>query len=324
MTGERLRQFLQRTNKLSVWARLFTATVAVVSTGLILWLLEPLMAPHPYFMFTMVIALCALVLNKMSGLYALALSLAVIVFLFTTPSFGVYLAEGEGVSLFAFGISALFLVVVAELFRDLVNALDEADHRKVMLMREMQHRVMNNLQVLSSTINLEAADAKHEEAKARLARVGRRVAGMARTARALHHSNRADHYDACEFLQDLVHEIAASLAADRRIVFSCHVGLDQIDRESAELFGLVVNELITNAVKHAFPDGRSGAVVVEFARSPERALRLTVSDNGVGCKSVGVRGSGLGLVSALARVRGGSVEFQDAQPGCRVVVSLPS
>lgn len=324
MSGERFRRFLRWTNELNMWARLLGATAGVAAMALILWLLEPVMAPHPYFLFMLVVAVSALLLDRLWGIYALVISIAIIIILFTAPFFSIYIGGRELVSLIVFGISCIALIFVTEMFRKLTNDLDEADRRKAMLMREMQHRVMNNLQVLSSTINLEAADATHEEAKKRLARVGRRVAGMARTARALHHSAHADRYDAREFLSDLVHEIAVSLAADRRIVINCHVDVVEIDRESAELFGLVVNELITNVVKHAFPDGQSGAMAVEFVRSPDNELRLTVSDNGVGCSSTGSRGSGLGLISALARVRGGSVQLEDAQPGCRVVVSLPS
>ena len=113
---------------------------------------------------------------------------------------------------------------------------------------------------------------------------------------------------------------SASFAAEPRASGTSH----PITLQRAVALGLMINELLTNALKHAFPDGSPGQVEVKFQkRSPE--FCLVVRDNGVGLDRA-ARGSGMGqeLVRALAQGLGGGVSVEDAQPGLQMTITFPT
>ena len=88
--------------------------------------------------------------------------------------------------------------------------------------------------------------------------------------------------------------------------------------------GLIVNELITNAIKHAFPDGRSGTVCVSLEEEDEHRLRLTVEDDGIGFRQPRSSGTGQRLVTALAQQLGGRYENKVTGYGCSFSVAFPN
>lgn len=320
---EHLRKLLRWTRSLSYQARLLGSTAVVVLATLIQLLFPQLFSARPYLLFVTSIAICSLVFERMSGFYALFISLFVMTIIFGGAAFNVGVQTSETMSLFSFAMASLVIIILSEVIRKLVDTLDEANETKTMLIKEMRHRIRNYLQIISGEVDLEAAGAEHQETKASLERLSRRIAGVAHIIQTLSQPDKKGLFDAREFFEDLVGEIAASLVSNRNIAINCRSESIGIDHEIAESFGVIANELVINAVKYAFPGKRSGIVVVEFGRCPEGGgLRLIVSDDGVGCASKARKGTGLRLVSALARLRGGSVDIQDARPGCRVVVIM--
>ena len=95
-----------------------------------------------------------------------------------------------------------------------------------------------------------------------------------------------------------------------------------VPRAVATSTGLIVNELVTNAFKYAFPDGRAGTVRVSLATTPDE-VKLCVCDDGVGYMPGERKGLGTRLTAHLARQVGGSIHREDEQPGCRVVAQFP-
>ena len=163
------------------------------------------------------------------------------------------------------------------------EAIRASLEEKTVLLREVHHRVKNNLQIVISLLRLQAARTKNPEALGTFQETGNRIHSMALLHEALYrsqslaHVNFADYIDSlCSHLFRSHTETAVRVKLDRRLE---KVSMD-LDR--AVLCGLIVNELVSNALKHAFPDGRSGQVTVELRMTPEEQIVLKVADDGVG------------------------------------------
>lgn len=318
---ENLRKLLRWTEGLSYPLRIFYATLVVAAVTLIRWLLKDYMNGHFYTLFLVAVTICAVVLDRKMGIYALVLSCLAA---FIDRRFGLFVEPAERVSLLVFIISSFVLIAVGEFFRGLADALNDADDAKTTLLRELRHRTRNYQQIVIAAVRVAAANATHDETKGRLASVAQQIESIGRIGEALETRDKKGFFDARQYFERLVSVIAASLVGARPLAVDCRAEAVPIEHETAELLGIVVNELITNAMKYAFPDNRTGSVTVEFARRPGGGMRLTVSDNGIGRSAHAAKGTGLGLVSALVKMRGGTVDIQDANPGCRVVVRLPA
>lgn len=148
------------------------------------------------------------------------------------------------------------------------------------LLGEMSHRVKNNLQVLASIIELERRGHENDPV---LKRMAARVRNVARVHTALHEAaTDVEHVDLVAALQKFIDQFSASLAPHLDITFDpTPRRIVTVEAHKAAQLNLVVNELLTNATQHAFPDNGSGMIRVSLAVS-ERSLQLTVADNGEG------------------------------------------
>jgi PAS domain S-box-containing protein len=175
------------------------------------------------------------------------------------------------------------------------------------LLREMNHRVKNNLMVLSSIIDLERTRPGNGDA---LARVSERVRNVSRVHTALYHgSSDVDIVDVSASMKHFVEEFTRSLAAQVHLAFTPPGHDVFMDSRRALALSLIANELLTNAMQHAFPGGRSGKI--HLSMSTQRGqLRLDISDNGVGMEqpTPGPESDGVGtqLVMQLVDELGGS------------------
>jgi two-component sensor histidine kinase len=155
-------------------------------------------------------------------------------------------------------------------------------HEREVLVREVHHRVKNNLQVISSLINLQRSRLTENEGREALRQCQARVLTIARVHELLYRADDASRIPLADYVASLVAGIddMASLAPRVRITTDVEDVLLSV--ESGCPCGLILNELITNALKHGFVGGRSGTVIVRLHRSQPRALTLEVSDDGVG------------------------------------------
>lgn len=207
------------------------------------------------------------------------------------------------------------------------QALQSSVREKIALLNEVHHRVKNNLQVITSLLRLEAGRSTQEETRAVLIDMKDRIRSMALLHEALYRSGVFAAVDLGAYLTQLATQafraqtvmpgaIRLQLALD-----SVSIGMDQ-----ATPCGLLVNELISNCLKHAFVDGRNGEVRVELHRTgPPGQLQLTVADTGVGLPTdfatLSQQSLGLQLVSDLARQLGGTLTIcQEA--GTRFTISF--
>jgi PAS domain S-box-containing protein len=200
---------------------------------------------------------------------------------------------------------------------------------KNILLKELYHRVKNNLQLIISLFNLQGRALPEGEARQALLEASGRVRAMALVHERLYQSRTLSSIALDEFVTDLCEQLAgAASAAERGIVLE--VGAEPVEAglDLAVPLGLLLNELVSNCLKHAFPGGRGGHIRVGIVRGPGKALRLTVRDDGVGLPP-GVDGTtthtlGLKLVCALSGQTGArfSLENIPSEEGGGVAATL--
>jgi PAS domain S-box-containing protein len=198
---------------------------------------------------------------------------------------------------------------------------------KEVLLREVHHRVKNNLQVAGSLINLQSTRMKDPEVKKALQETRQRIQAMAMIHETLYQGKNLAAIELRHYLIRLAEYLRETGRSDISIEIVEEAGEVPLSLDQAMYCGLIVNELITNALKHAFPAGGAGAIRVEARMIEGREVELAVSDNGVGLPAElafdRLPSLGLQLVQGLAeRQLGGNLEIR-SQNGTTVMVRWP-
>jgi two-component sensor histidine kinase len=154
---------------------------------------------------------------------------------------------------------------------------------KEILLRELYHRTKNNMQVISSMLNLKARYTKNKVVTATFKEIGNKISSMALVHQKLYESKDLSHLNLKEYINDLILLFKRSQPdLSGRITFIT-AGKDiNVLIDTAIPVGLIINELINNALKHAFLDNRQGEIKVNFLQKNKTELIIEVSDNGVG------------------------------------------
>ncbi|MDR6292667.1 two-component sensor histidine kinase [Inquilinus ginsengisoli] len=213
-------------------------------------------------------------------------------------------------------------------FDSMAEKIEQNLKQKDLLLREINHRVMNSFQLLSSLFGLQARRARTPEAKQALAEANDRIQALAIVHRRLYAHAAVDRVEVKSYLTGLCDDLSRALLPDngaKEIV---------IDAVEADLppsrivpLGLIVNELVTNAVKYAFPDRREGRVEIGFRHRAEGGYRLTVADDGVGLPEgkPPANGTGLGMMVLQAQVRqlDAAIDIASSPAGTRFTIDIP-
>ncbi len=198
--------------------------------------------------------------------------------------------------------------------------------QKELMVREMQHRIVNSLQIIASILMLKARSVSSEETRQHLQDAHRRVMSVAAVQQHLHTSLNADRIEIGPYLEKLCGSLSDSMIGESRPA-TLNVEYDKGDLSSTEAVsvGLIVTELVINALKYAFPDPIASAMVKVHYEVNGAAWRLSVSDNGMGKVNEGaIRGKGgLGtsLVNALANQLDAKVVSANGPVGLSVAVT---
>lgn len=210
---------------------------------------------------------------------------------------------------------------------------------KQALLQEIHHRVKNNLQVITSLLSIQASRIENPQVAAVLADTENRVRAIAALHETLYSSQDLASIEFGSYLKQLVRDLVSFYSVDRKRLQVTVTTEDLVvDIGQAIPLGLIVNELVTNALKHAFPGDRRGTVQVElgYVRSSidaekgqtldEGLGRLTVQDDGIGMppglKFDETRSMGLHLVNVLVEQLRGTLELETAA-GTRVTIEFP-
>lgn len=207
------------------------------------------------------------------------------------------------------------------------SELVDANTRLEALLREVNHRVANSLQLVSAMVTMQAKLLTDKASKEALADTDRRIQAIAQVHRKLYTSNNVDSVAMDDYLRAIVDELQATWstpASPRTILLEAEAL--RLHTDKAVSLGVIVNELVSNACKYAYDHGSPGEIRVRFGREQESAFRLEVEDDGCGLQDgASPRGTGLGsrLVSAMARSLSSAVEYDRAHSGCRAVLVAP-
>jgi two-component sensor histidine kinase len=187
------------------------------------------------------------------------------------------------------------------------------------LLAEVDHRVKNNLQLIASLILLQCRQTQDEAAAAALKSVLGRVTAVATVHRRLFQGDPL-RFEVADFVRDLAGDLAAAAGRDD---LEIALALDEVTlpSSSAAPFALVVNELLGNALKHAFPAGRAGRISVSLT-DQGAACVLTIADDGVGLAEPPA-GFGSTIVKLLSRQLHADLAIAEGHPGTCATLSVP-
>lgn len=209
--------------------------------------------------------------------------------------------------------------------RDRTVELQAALDAQKMLVHEVDHRVKNNLQMISSLIVMQSRSIRDENIRRSLASMLERIEAVSTVHRRLYQSDDVRSFDLSEFARDLVTDLVASSGRDD---IRAEFALEQmvIPAQLATPVALMVNELVTNAIKHAFDQGGNGAEHVIRAAIENHGDRYTIeiSDNGKGMSALGGAAFGTRLVRSLSRQLEATIAWRDGSPGTSVIVTIPA
>jgi len=214
-------------------------------------------------------------------------------------------------------ICASFLMMAAVMSERLAREREvrEALVEKETLLKEVHHRVKNNLAVIMSLLNLQAAKAHDPTTRELLRESQNRVRSMAIVHETLYQSRHLSHVEVKPYIEQLCRHLLSSYGlASGRIDFQHDIAPLSLNLDRAIPFGLILNELVSNALKHAFPEGRAGWLRVELGPEKTGEAVLVVKDNGVGLPAdidlFRTRSLGLRLIANLTRQLDGILEVQ--------------
>jgi two-component sensor histidine kinase len=200
---------------------------------------------------------------------------------------------------------------------------DELLNEKAILMQEVQHRVANSLQIIASVLMQSARRVQSEEARGHLQDAHHRVMSIAAVQRQLSTSN-GGRVSMKAYLTLLCESLGASMIADKdSLSIEVHVDDSSVAADVSVSLGLIVTELVINALKHAFRGQPKGRIAVSYA-SEGQDWTLTVGDDGIGMplgRAAPKPGLGTGIVEALTKNLRGALEISNADPGTLVTIS---
>jgi two-component system, sensor histidine kinase PdtaS len=316
---------------LPVWARWLAATGLVFLAFIIRYALFDERPTLPFLLFFPAIILSSVLFDRGSGIVATLLSTALAAVYFVPAPFSFAIPDGEtALAVTLFLITGLLIAAITEalhvayveleqahsVLAQARKAAEDAVRDRDLLLLEFGHRVKNDLARISASIGLQAVGASPETASA-LQAISERVRVLARVHDRLSRQEGHVMVDMHDFLHDLVSDLRANLSDLSPVGLFIEAERHSLAVSRAGAVGLIVNELITNALKHAFPNDRAGTVRLGFRREGHSML-LTVADDGIGlcgaasgAASSAVRqrdGMGRRLVRALTAQLGGDIE----------------
>lgn len=222
--------------------------------------------------------------------------------------------------------SSILLLAIEDVTeqRDAEREKDELLGQKEVLLQEMQHRVANSLQIIASILLLKARTVQSEETRLHLQDAHQRVMSVATVQQQLHASRLGDTIEIGPYIKKLCDSLATSMIGDRRplsLIVQATAG-SAVSSEAVSL-GLIITELVINALKHAFPGGGEGEILVKYDVDGAN-WRLSVADDGVGRSDDGRErariGLGTSIVEALAQQLKACVEVSSGPQGTSVSI----
>ena len=212
--------------------------------------------------------------------------------------------------------------------RDRTEQLTAALEAQTMLIHEVDHRVKNNLQMISSLIVMQSRSIADDNIKRSLRAMLERIEAVSTVHRRLYQSDDVTQFNVSDFIRDLVTDL---LAASGREEIKAEFNLVSvvIAADKATPVALMVNELVTNALKHAFGSHTDGGPKISVRlRGTAESFAIEVADNGKGMpaehESSEAMSFGTRLIKSLVRQLHADIQWRDDKPGTRAVITIPA
>ena len=305
-----------------IWARYVGALVIVaIAFSLQIAMADQLRAA-PLLLSVLSVFIAALIFDRGTGFFATFVSAGLVFYFLAEPSGSSSIETVNIIPLLLYVATGCAISAVTEALRNSVSKLSKAEAEKSLLLDELAHRTKNDLFMISSALNLQARSQSDPTAKAALLSAVTKVDVIARARDRLISSRDGDMVELSSYIDDLCHCLGDLLRDVRPIAVRVTADTIEVTSSQAVSIGLIVNELVTNAFKYAFPDESAGTIAVTLTRQGA-LLRVVVADNGIGCPPTSDRGLGSKLVQLLAAQLEGEVVQSSNTPGCRVTVTFP-
>lgn len=211
------------------------------------------------------------------------------------------------------------IISCLEVVRDITNQkmaekqIKKSLEEKEALLKEIHHRVKNNLQVISSLINLQSRYIKDEKILEVLKESQNRIKSMALVHEKMYQSEDLTEFDFTEYLRTLVSHLIHSYGCAGKVNLNMDIGEIYLSLDTAIPCSLIINELVSNSLKHAFPQGLKGEIDIKFHKMEDNGFKLVVSDNGIGFpEEMDYRNTdslGLQLVNSLSKQLRGDISL---------------
>ena len=274
---------------------------------------------YGFLFFFLPIVASALMFDRSTGFFAIALSALLVATLLDWSAKHV----SHLIALLLFAVVGACLVFIAEGLHRALETANAAQRATALLLEEMSHRVKNKFAMVSSIISLQARRSS-PDVKQALEDVASRVNTIATVHNYLQLSRHEGVINMSEYLPRLCESLKDALLGPHPIALKATAIAVELPPDKALAIGVIVNELVTNAVKYAFTEGQPGHVHVDLNREEER-LVLTVRDDGRGFSPTSETGLGTRLVTTFAGQLGGTATWDAGQgAGCTTVVVFPA
>jgi two-component sensor histidine kinase len=311
-----LLQLMTATSRLPVWAR-YVGTLGLIGSAFVITLaIEDHLGSYPVLLLVPAIFLASVLFDHGSGFLATACGtfLTARYFMPGPPS-------STAVPLFVFVITGLCIASIAEFLRMTLQKLSDAKIYSDVLLQELAHRTRNDLATIISILRLQARASPSPVVQTAIASAISRVDVVAKV-----HDRLRDNFDSSRislapYIETLCSSISDLHRGVRAIAIPVHCDEIQVRSSQAASIGLIVNELVTNAFKYAFPANRSGTIEVDV-RSKDDQILLTVRDDGIGCPTEVKSGLGSRLINLLTTQMKGKMVRVPLDTGCEVQVAV--
>jgi two-component sensor histidine kinase len=294
----------------------------VLAAALLRYALGGAMIGYPVLLFIPAVFLSALLFDNGAGYLATIVSALIAWGAFIDPAWSFAADRTPIIPLLLFVAIGFVMSAVTEALRRAMRRLDEGKRGKSLMLEELAHRTKNDLAIISAAITLQGNASTDPAVKAALEQANSRVMIVASAQDQL----RGDTDDRARLdLAAYVESLCSGLGDLHRGIRPIGVHVDctsaMVPSSTAITVGLIVNELVTNCFKYAFPDGATGRVKITVVVDGPRIV-IDVEDDGVGCDTTVKAGLGSRLVRMLAEQKRGTMTREATNAGCRVRVDL--
>jgi two-component system, sensor histidine kinase PdtaS len=323
---------LRTRQKLPSSVCLAAAASAVVLACLFQLPIERQVPGEPFLLFLLVVIASTLAFGATAGFLATALSTILSILFFEPVGSFVLWHAVDLIKLELYAVVATCSVIAfARLSNIVITARTNAEslmrlnESKSILLRELAHGVANNFASVAAFLSVRSATITDTHARSVIDEAIEQIRMMGQVHARLRTGDRQVSLGSRDFFESLCGELKASLVRGRQISIECEADDEPLSTHQAISLGLIVNELVTNAVKYAFPEDRKGCIRIGFGVLSDDQLRLCVEDDGIGFTPRQQRKGGLGqdLVNGISHELGGRLEIKTSEKGSSFHLRIP-